>query len=106
MTIHYIQLLDSSEIKNITYVPIPGDQGFYNLRFDLTDRGHKLWINLSVQHKGTQLAFVIDGTVYRGFVPRQIADDALSVIVDGPFDQATALALQNNAKYNYFKMRK
>ena len=73
---------------------------------DLTDRGHKLWINLSVQHKGQQLAFVIDGTVYRGFVPRQIADNALSVIVDGPFDQATAMALQNNAKYNYFKMRK
>jgi hypothetical protein len=39
-------------------------------------------------------------------VPRQIADDALSVIVDGPFDQATALALQNNSKFNYFKMRK
>ena len=106
VTINSIQLLDSSEIKYIQPIPIPGDQGFYNLRFDLTDRGHKLWINLSVQHKGTQLAFVIDGTVYRGFVPRQIADDALSVIVDGPFDQATALALQNNAKYNYFKMRK
>jgi len=26
--------------------------------------------------------------------------------VDGPFDQATAMALQNNSKYNYFKMRK
>ena len=106
VTIHSIQLLDSSEIKNITYVPIPGDQGFYNLKFDLTDRGRMLWINLSVQHKGTQLAFVIDGTVYRGFVPRQIEDDATSVIVDGPFDQATAMALQNSAKYNYFKMRK
>ena len=106
VTIHSIQLLDSSEIKNISYIPIPGDQGFYNLRLDFTERGRMLWINLSVQHKGTQLAFVIDGTVYRGFVPRQIADDATSVIVDGPFDQATAMALQNNAKYNYFKMRK
>ena len=101
-----MQLLDSSEIKNIQYVPIPGDQGFYNLKFDLTERGRMLWINLSVQHKGTQLAFVIDGTVYRGFVPRQIDDEATTVIVDGPFDQATAMALQNNAKYNYFKMRK
>ena len=106
VTINSIQLLDSSEIKYIQPIPIPGDQGFYNLRFDLTDRGHKLWINLSVQHKGTQLAFVIDGTVYRGFVPRIINDEATSVIVDGPFDQATAMALQNNAKYNYFKMRK
>ena len=60
-----------------------------------------------MQHKGTQLAFVIDGTVYRGFVPRQLDnDEAMSVIVDGPFDQATAMALQNNAKYNYYKMRK
>jgi len=106
VTIHSMQLLDSSEIKDIQFIPIPGDQGFYNLRFDLTERGRMLWINLSVQHKGTQLAFVIDGTVYRGFVPRQIDDEATSVIVDGPFDQATAMAIQNNAKFNYFKMRK
>ena len=107
VTIHAMQLLDSSEIKYIQPVPIPGDQGFYNLRLDLTERGRKLWINLSVQHKGTELAFVIDGTVYRGFVPRMLDDDAdMDVIVDGPFDQATALALQNNAKFNYFKLRK
>ena len=107
VTIHAMQLLDSSEIRYIQPVPIPGDQGFYNLRLDLTERGRKLWINLSVQHKGTELAFVIDGTVYRGFVPRMLDDDAdMDVIVDGPFDQATALALQNNAKFNYFKLRK
>ena len=107
VTIHALQLLDSSEIKYIQPIAIPGDQGFYNLRLDLTDRGRKLWINLSVQHKGTELAFVIDGTVYRGFVPRMLDDDAAtSVIVDGPFDQATCMALQNNAKYNYFKLRK
>ena len=107
VTIHAMQLLDSSEIKYIQPVPIPGDQGFYNLRLELTERGRKLWINLSVQHKGTELAFVIDGTVYRGFVPRMLDDDAdMDVIVDGPFDQATALALQNNAKFNYFKLRK
>ena len=97
---------DSSEITNIQPIPIPGDQGFYNLRFDLTERGRKLWINLSVQHKGQELAFVIDGTVYRGIKPRLISDEATTVIVDGPFDQATALALQNNAKFNYYKMRK
>ena len=107
VTIHAMQLIDSSEIKYIQPIPIPGDQGFYNLRFDLTDRGRKLWITLSVQYKGTELAFVIDGTVYRGFVPRQLDDDeATSVIIDGPFDQATAMAIQNNAKYNYYKMRK
>ena len=107
VTINSLQLIDSSEIKYVQPVAIPGDQGFYNLRFDLTERGHKLWINLSVQFKGQQLAFVIDGTVYRGFVPRQLDnDEAYSVIVDGPFDQATSMALQNNAKFNYFKMRK
>ena len=107
VTIHSMQLLDSSEIKYIQAVPIAGDQGFYNLRFDLTERGSKLWINLSVQHKGMQLAFVVDGAVYRGFVARQLAsDEATSVVVDGPFDQATALAIQNNSKYNYYKMRK
>ena len=107
VTIHSIQLIDSSEITAITPIPIPGDQGFYNLRLDFTDRGRKLWINLSVQHKGTQLAFVIDGTVYRGFVPRQLStDESMWVVVDGPFDQATSMALQNSAKYNYYKMRK
>jgi len=40
-------------------------------------------------------------------VPRMLDDDAdMDIIVDGPFDQATALALQNNAKFNYFKLRK
>ena len=107
VTINSLQLLDSSEIMYIQPVPIPGDPGFYNLQFNLTERGRKLWINLSVQHKGTELAFVIDGTVYRGFVPRQLVnDEATSVIVDGPFDQATSMALQNNSKYNYYKMRK
>ena len=107
VTIHSMQLIDSSEIKNISYIPIPGDQGFYNLRLDLTERGRKLWINLSVQYKGRELAFVIDGTVYRGIKARMLSsDEATSVIVDGPFDQATALALQNNAKFNYYKMRK
>ena len=106
VTIHSMQLIDSSEITNIQPVPIAGDQGFYNLRFDLTERGRKLWINLSVQHKGQELAFVIDGTVYRGIKPRMLSsDEAKSVIVDGPFDPVTAKKLEFNSARNYFRLK-
>lgn len=102
-----LQLLDSGNIKEIQAIPIPDDPGFYNLKLKLSDRGRKLWIGLSVPNKGTQLAFVIDGMVYRGFVPRLLYNDTTDeVIVDGPFDQATAMELQNQSKRNYKRMEK
>lgn len=95
------QLLDSTEIKSVKKLPVP-DEDTFNLQLDLTDRGRKRWIGLSIAHKGEQLAFAIDGTVYRRFVPRQIYDDTTtSIIIDGPFDKITAEKLEKFSRPNF-----
>lgn len=105
--INRIQELDSSEIKSIEAVPMQDEDSSYNLKLNLTERGVKYWIALSIESKGTNLAFVVDGMLYRRFKPRLIYDDeTTSVIVDGPFDRATAMGIQNQSKLNYYKMRK
>lgn len=106
VTINKLQELDSSEILSITAVPISGSDN-YNLLLNLTERGRKMWVALSVASKGLPMAFVVDGMMYRRFIPRVLANDSISsVLVDGPFDRATALGIQNQSKLNYYKKRK
>ena len=51
------------------------------------------------------MAFIIDGMVYRTFVPRLFYDDvSTSIIVDGPFDPTTAKKLESNASRNHFRL--
>ena len=104
MTINRLPLLFSKEIMSITAIPRVSDPDFYDLRVKLTSRGRKMWIGLSVPNQKTNLAFVIDGMYYRSFRPRMIYDDVTDeIIIDGPFDKATALEVQNNAEKNYKK---
>ncbi len=103
--INSIQYLDSSEIMSIEAIPIPNNTS-YNLRLTLTERGQKRWLMASIANKGKQLAFVIDGMMYRRFIPRVTDDNNNVIIIDGPFDRATAMEVQNNSKMNYYKMRK
>jgi len=107
ITINRVPLLFYKEIENVTAVPRAGDPNFYDLKLKMTTRGRKMWIGLSVPNQRTPLAFVIDGMYYRSFKPRMIYDDTTDeVIVDGPFDQATALEIQNNAAKNHRKSNK
>lgn len=107
VTIRRLPLLFYKEIEAATAIPRTGDPNFYDLKLKLTSRGRKMWIGLSVPNQRTPLAFVIDGMYYRSFKPRMIYDDSSDeVIVDGPFDQATALEIQNNAAKNYRKSNK
>ena len=107
ITIRRLPLLYYKEIESITAIPRTADPGFYDLKLKMTSRGRKMWIGLSVPNQRTPLAFVIDGMYYRSFKPRMIYDDVSDeVIVDGPFDQATALELQNNSAKNYRKSNK
>lgn len=104
VTINRLPLLFSKEIMSITAIPRVSDPDFYDLRVKLTSRGRKMWIGLSVPNQKTNLAFVIDGMYYRSFRPRMIYDDVTDeIIIDGPFDKATALEVQNNAEKNYKK---
>ena len=107
ITIRRLPLLFYKEIEQITAVPRSTEPGFYDLKLKMTTRGRKMWIGLSVPNQRTPLAFVIDGMYYRSFKPRMIYDDvSVEVIVDGPFDQATALEVQNNSAKNYRKSNK
>ena len=99
-------LLDSADVKEIKAIPIEKQPPYYSLELKLTDRGRRHWIGLSLPNKSTHVAFIIDGIVYRTFVPRLLYDDVTdSVIVDGPFDPATAKKLASNSARNYFRLK-
>ena len=98
-------LLGSVDIKKVKAIPIEKLPPYYSLELKLTDRGRRRWIGLSLPNKATHVAFVIDGLVYRTFVPRLLYDDVTdSIIVDGPFDPATAKFLESNSSRNYFRL--
>jgi len=98
------QLLDSSDIVSIEAIAINDLPGFYKLRFHLTPQGGKLWRNLTSSEgrdKSPSLAFVIDDVLYRTFKPRFLYSEEDTVVVDGPFDEPTALNLEANAIRNF-----
>ena len=96
-------LLDSSDIVSIEAIAVNDLPGFYKLRFHLTQEGGKLWRKLSVEGRddSPSLAFVVDGVLYRTFKPRFLYSDEDSVVIDGPFDEPTALNLEANAIRNF-----
>ena len=99
-------LLDSADVKSIKAIPIDRLPPYYSLELKLTPRGRRHWIGLSLPNKATHVAFIIDGVIYRTFVPRLLYDDVTeSVIVDGPFDPATAKKLESNSARNYFRLK-
>ena len=98
------QLLDSSDIVSIEAIAINDLPGFYKLRFHLTPQGGKLWRKLTSSEdrdKSPSLRFVIDDVLYRTFKPRFLYSDEDTVVVDGPFDEPTALNLEANAIRNF-----
>lgn len=104
VTVRRLPLLYYKEILSATPIPRTGEDGFFDLRLKFTSRGRKMWIGLSVANRHKQLAFLIDGMYYRSFRPRLIYDEATDeVIIDGPFDQATAKELEVNTPLNYKK---
>jgi len=105
MCLNKTVLLDSSDILSIKAIPIDKQPPYYSLELKLSDRGKRHWIGLSLPNKGNHVAFIIDGMVYRTFVPRLIYDDVTtSVIVDGPFDPTTAKMLESNSSRNHFRL--
>ena len=99
-------LLRPADVKEIKAIPIEKQKPYYSLELKLTDRGKRHWIGLSLPNKGKHVAFLIDGLVYRTFVPRMLYDDVTdSIIVDGPFDPATAKKLESNSARNFFRLK-
>lgn len=99
-------LLDSADVKEIKAIPLEKQKPYFSLELKLTERGKRHWIGLSLPNKAQHVAFIIDGIVYRTFVPRVFYDDVTdSIVVDGPFDPATAKKLESNSARNYYRLK-
>ena len=97
-------LLESSDIISIEAIAINDLPGFYKLRFHLTPDGGIIWRKFTSSDDrdiSPTLAFVIDGVLYRTFKPRFLYKDEDNVVIDGPFDEPTALNLEANAIRNF-----
>lgn len=95
--------LHSRDIQKIEMTPRPGNPDFFDLKITLSQRGRKLWSALAVvRAENKQTAFLIDGMYYRSIEPVMITDPETAVVLlEGPFDPATAKGLTANAERNY-----
>ena len=105
--------LHSRIIKKVDLVPIKGATGAYDLSITLDKRGKMLWGNLSLQFKKQKVAMLVDGIVYRTFVPEPMPMDPLApeepeavVLIRGPFDANTAGNIVKHSETNYKSFNK
>lgn len=84
-----------------------GEPRFYDLKVYLTRRGALMWMQLSVGFRHEKLAFVVDGVFYRTFLPGKVTTEKDEwAIIEGPFDETCAKAIEKNAKFNFKKYNK
>ncbi len=96
--------LHSRNVMEIDIIPSAQKKGFYDLQLKLDYHGKLAWMQLSVNHAYSEVAFLIDGVYYRSIMPDKISSEYEdSVLVRGPFDPVTAKALKSHSKENYIR---
>lgn len=100
--------LHTRNIKKVDLVPRPNDQGFFDLLLHLDKRGQMLWSSVAIQYRGEKMGLVVDGVFYRAFMPAIPNPDdidektgSVTVVLEGPIDQATANSIQKFSEKNY-----
>ena len=94
--------LHSRNVQEIEIIPSAQKKGFYDLELKLDYHGKNVWMQLSVNHAYTELAFLIDGVFYRAIMPDRISSEEEDLVyLRGPFDPVTAKSLKDNAAANY-----
>jgi hypothetical protein len=94
--------LHSRNIQEIEIIPSTEKKGFFDLEFRLDYHGKNIWMQLSVNHAYTEVAFLIDGVFYRAVRPDKISTEEDDLVyLRGPFDPVTAKSLKENAAFNY-----
>jgi hypothetical protein len=94
--------LHSRNIQDIEIIPSASKKGFYDLQLRLDYHGKNIWMQLSVNHAYTEVAFLIDGVFYRPIMPDRITTEEDDLVyLRGPFDPVTAKSLKENATLNY-----
>ena len=105
--------LHSRNIKKIDLGARPGEDGFYDLVLHLDKRGQMLWSSISIQFRGEKMGLIIDGVFYRSFMPQIPNPDDIdertgdvTVLLEGPIDQATANNIAKFSEKNYKSMNR
>lgn len=95
--------LHSRDIMKIDLIPRPSSPEFFDLKLTLSPRGQKIWSTFAITRlESEKFAFLIDGMFYRSFNPAFITEPEIKeVILEGPFDPATAKGIAINAARNY-----
>ncbi|MFA6567142.1 MAG: hypothetical protein WCS96_02925 [Victivallales bacterium] len=94
--------LHSRNIQEIEIIPSAQRKGYYDLELRLDYHGKNVWMQLSVNHAYTELAFLIDGVFYRTVMPDRISSEEEDIVyLRGPFDPVIAKSLKENAPLNY-----
>lgn len=93
--------IHSRNFSKVEMVPNPKNPHACDLKVTLDRRGKMIWGQLSLNYRGEQLAFIVDGIMYRQFSPRLLGETADSVIIDGPFDRNTAANIAKHSESNY-----
>lgn len=105
--------LHSRNIKKVDLGARPGEEGFYDLVLHLDKRGQMLWSSVAVQFRGEKMGLIIDGVFYRSFMPHIPNPDdidektgSVTVLLEGPIDQATAKSIAKFSEKNYKAMNR
>ena len=105
--------LHSRNIKKIDLGARPGEEGFYDLVLHLDKRGQMLWSSVAIQYRGEKMGLIIDGIFYRSFMPHIPNPDdidkktgCVTVLLEGPIDQATANNIVKFSEKNYKTMNR
>lgn len=100
--------LHSRNIKKVELLPRKGDNGFFDLVLHLDKRGQMIWSSIAIQYRGEKMGLIVDGVFYRAFMPQIPNPDdidkntgCVTVILEGPVDQATANSIAKFSEKNY-----
>ena len=100
--------LHSRNIKKVDLGVRDGDPGFYDLVLHLDKRGQMLWSSVAIQYRGEKMGLIVDGVFYRAFMPKipnpndiDEKTGSVTVILEGPVDQATAHSISKFSEKNY-----
>ena len=95
--------LHSKDIMKIELVPRANNKEFFDLKLTLSPRGQKIWSTFAISNEDSdKLAVLIDGMYYRSFTPVFLTEpEVKEVVLQGPFDPATAKGIVINAERNY-----
>ena len=96
------QFFSSAYIRDVRLLPIEDKPGFYDLSLQLSQKGILAWYQLCIDFRSEPMAILIDQVYFGKFTPATIIDEKTEwVTLTGPFNEPTALGIQQFARKNY-----